>query len=124
MRQGSRYWVGSGVVIAVAVAVALLLGRGDGRSGLLIATALAAAVQLPFGWWLVRSLGTRHFLGAWVGGMGARVLLPVTTALVLAPTLHWPLMPVLLGLVGVLIGLLLVEVLTVMAATRSKVEAR
>ena len=81
-------------------------------------------VQGPLGWWLVRSLGTPGFVGAWVVGMAARVALLVLAAFVLAPVFHWALEPFLLALAGVLVGLLFVEVIVVMRAGHPKVEAR
>lgn len=124
MTPVGRYWLGSAGVVGVAAATATIATGGEARTGLLLATALGAAIQLPLGWWLVRSLGTPHLLRAWALGMAARVGLLGVTALVLVPAFRWPAAPVLLGLAGVLFGLLLVEVTTVMAAARSKAEAQ
>ena len=118
-----RYVAGVAVVAAAAGAVALALPGEQGR-GAWFGLALGFLVQVPLGWWLVRSLGTSRFLTAWVAGMGARVGLVALAGFVILPVLRWPKAPGLVGLAAVLLALLGVEVSVAMAAGRSKIEAR
>ncbi|HEV2291188.1 MAG TPA: hypothetical protein VGR60_05065 [Gemmatimonadales bacterium] len=124
MTADARRYVAGVALVAVATgAVALLLPDERGR-GAWFGLTLSLLVQAPLGWWLVRSLGTARFLPAWIAGMGGRVGLVALAGFVILPALRWPLGPGLVGLAAVLLALLGVEVFVVMAAGRSKVEAR
>ena len=113
------------MVAAVGLAIVFLLPHTGhfSRTSSLVSLLLGLVVQAPLGWWLVRSVGTPRFMGAWVLGMAVRFVLLAIAALLLFPALGWPLSPGLLVLGGVLVALLLVEGL-VAWLNYSRVEAR
>ena len=116
MTRGMRYGAGL-AVMALAVALAGVRSGPDGRQGILLGAVVGLMIQGPLGWWVVRSVGTDRFLGAWAAGFLARVVLLAVMALVVVPALGWDPAPVLVTLAGVLGGLLLVEGAAAMAGT-------
>jgi hypothetical protein len=112
VKLGRDYLVGLAAVLGLGVLV-ILLAPPDARSGAWVALGTALVVQAPVGWWLVRALGGRRFLPAWIAGMGARIALVALFALVLVPLLGLSLNSTLIPLVAVLLALLLVEVVVV-----------
>jgi hypothetical protein len=79
------------------------------RAASWVALGLALPVQLPLGWWLVRTVGTDGLLLAWGAGMMVRVALLALAAWVVAPLAGVPIGPLLLTLAAVLLALLGVE---------------
>jgi hypothetical protein len=75
---------------------------------------LGLLVQAPLGWLTVRSVGTDRFQMVWGVGMVVRLALVALAGLVLVPALRWQMVPTMAGLVGTILGLLMVEVLTVL----------
>jgi 4-amino-4-deoxy-L-arabinose transferase-like glycosyltransferase len=69
-------------------------------------------VQVPLGWWTLRSIGTERFQLAWVAGMIIRLAIVAITGLVLVPAFGWPMVPTLGALLATMLLLLLVEVVT------------
>lgn len=108
MSLGQRYSAGFMAVLLATSSVALLLSEPD-RRGVLTALAIVAAVQVPLGWWLIRSVGRPAALAAWIIGMLVRFGVVVLAGLVLVPRLGWPAAPTLIGMVVVVLALLLVE---------------
>ncbi|HTS87353.1 MAG TPA: hypothetical protein VMG41_02590 [Gemmatimonadales bacterium] len=108
MTLGRRYAAGFVVVVLAAGALSALLGGAD-RTGVLVVLGLVAAVQVPLGWWLVRSVGRPSVVGVWVFGMLARFGLVAIAGLVIVPRLGLPAQSTLVSVVGLLFALLLVE---------------
>jgi heme A synthase len=111
-----RYGAGL-AVIGLAVMLAGARSGPDGRQGMALGAVVGLAIQGPLGWWVVRSVGTDRFLGAWAAGFLARILLLAVMGLVVVPALGWDPAPVLVTLAGVLGGLLLLEGAAAMAGT-------
>ena len=96
--------VGFGVLIA-----ALVLDRA-GLLGVVAAAAVALPVQVALFAGMKRAtLGTNAFLGAWVGGMLARMALVGVVALALYRWRGLPEAPTLIGLVAFFFGMVLLE---------------
>ena len=108
MKASRHYLVGCGIIALAALPVAWLVEPGR-RPGVWLGLGLALAVQLPLGWWLLESVGTRRFIAVWVLGMLLRLLLVGLTGLVILPALGWPLGPALISLAGLLLSFLLLE---------------
>jgi heme A synthase len=110
---GGRYLAG---LAAVAAAGALVTGliSPAARQEVAWGIGLALLVQAPLGWLTVRSVGTERFQVVWVAGMLVRLGLVAMAGLVLVPALGWEMVPVMAGLVGAILVLLVVEVLTVL----------
>lgn len=113
---GERYLAGTALVALGAVVVALVLPAGR-RNPALLATALGVAAQGPFGWWVVRSIGTGRLLLVWGLGMAARLALLAIAALVVAPALGWPAAPLLFALLAVVLALVAVEGIVLVLTT-------
>lgn len=113
MTAGGRYLAG---LAAAAAAGALVTGlvspaiRQEAAWGI----GIGLLVQAPLGWLTVRSVGTQRFQVVWVAGMLLRLALVAVAGLVLVPALRWEMVPVMAGLVGAILVLLVVEVLTVL----------
>jgi hypothetical protein len=119
----SRWYLGGlGAIISAAAAVGLLL-PARARPGFWAVVVLAALVQGPLGWWLLKSVGTPSVLPVWSLGLLARVGLVAITGLLLVPTLGWPAQSTLIGLVVVLLAALFLEA-TVLAFEHHRSEAR
>ena len=85
MTPGARYAAGVAGTAAVAAAIIAAL-PGAGREAWL-ALALALAIQVPLGVWLVGSVGRPSFLAAWVAGMLGRLVLVGVAGLAVVPAL-------------------------------------
>ena len=99
-------------LLAILVIVAFLWPwlDGPGRTGLLVAAAVAWTVQVPAFGFLVRTRGAREgFLAAWVGGTVVRLTLILIAAWVVVKIPALAPAPTLLGLAGFFFGLLLLE---------------
>jgi hypothetical protein len=108
MKPARTYLLGLGLVALLMGAVVLQFSSRHRPAGFALVV-LGLVVQGPLGWWMIRSVGTPRFLGAWVLGILARFGLLGVTALVLFPLLHWPLSPGILVLAVVLFAMLLLE---------------
>jgi hypothetical protein len=93
------------VLIAVAVEPAV-------RREVVWGIATGFLVQVPLGWWTLRSIGSERFQLAWVAGMLGRLALVAIAGLVVIPALGWQMGPALGTLVGTALALLLVEAVT------------
>lgn len=110
MKSTLRYAL-AGLLGSVAV-VAIVSPWLDepGRTGLLVAAALAWTVQVTAFGVLVRFReSTKGFLAAWVGGTVVRMTLILLAAWTVVRFPELPPAPTLLGLAGILFGLLLLE---------------
>jgi heme A synthase len=111
LTAGRRYLAGVAAVGAVGAVIALLVGP-DLRDEVMFGVLLSLLIQVPLGWWTVRSIGTERFQLVWVVGMIIRLAVVALTGLVLAPEFEWKTVPVLAALVTTLLALLLVEAVT------------
>lgn len=116
MSRSARYGAGLAVIALGAATAAARVPVGTGRD-VLAGAALGLLIQGPLGWWVVRSVGSDRFLGAWMAGFLARIALLAVTGLVVVPALGWEPTPVLVTLAAVLGALLLVEGAAAMATT-------
>ena len=107
------YLAGSVLVCGAGLIVALLAGPAI-QTDLLWGVGLAAVLQIPLGWFTIRSIGTNRFQLVWSFGMLARLAFVALTALILVPANRWKLGSVLGALVATLVALLLVEAVTAM----------
>jgi hypothetical protein len=108
---GKRYLIGfamAGIIGAVLVAVMSPSLQREVAWGVVI----GLLVQVPLGWWTLRSIGTERFQLAWVAGMIIRLAIVAITGLVLVPAFGWRMVPTLGALVTTVLLLLLVEVVT------------
>lgn len=111
MSSQAGYLTGSVLVCGAGLVVALLADPAT-QSELLWGVGLAAVLQIPLGWFTIRSIGTNRFQLVWSSGMLARLAFVALTALVLVPANGWRLGSVLGALVITLVALLLVEAVT------------
>jgi heme A synthase len=111
--SGRRYLTG---FILVAVIGAGMIAwvphelRDEVGWGLLI----GLLVQAPLGWWTIRSIGKRRFLGVWAGGMLVRLLVLAISGFLLVPAFGWEIAPALGALLMTLVALLVLEVVIAM----------
>jgi heme A synthase len=108
-----RYLTGLAAVTALGALIVGLVSpavRQEAAWGI----AIGLLVQAPLGWLTVQSVGTDRFQVVWATGMVVRLALVAVAGLVLVPALRWQMVPTLAGLVGTILGLLVVEVLTVL----------
>jgi hypothetical protein len=117
LQRARRYLLGMGG-IALLCSGLVAFAPPAWRTGLWVALGLALAVQLPLGTWLLRSLGSDRFLGVWVLGMLARLVLVGVAGLVLYPAFHWPAAPGLVSLVLILMASLALEGLVLLLEFR------
>jgi hypothetical protein len=103
---GRRYLVGLLLVAAGSAAFIALLHGGRERW---VALGLALAVQGPFGWLVVESVGKEGFLAVWVTGMLGRLALVGLAGLVIVPAMHLRPAAVLVPLVLLLTVFVLLE---------------
>ena len=115
MTRAGRYAAGL-ALIAIAAAVVAARSAPEVRGGILVGAAVGLLVQGPLGWWVVRSVGTDRFLGAWMAGFLVRIALLAAMGLMVVPALGWEPAPILVTLAGVLGALLLAEGAAAMAA--------
>jgi hypothetical protein len=116
-----RYAAGVTATSGMAAAVIALV-PGAGTEAWL-ALALALAVQVPLGIWLVGSVGRPGFLAVWVTGMLGRLALVGVAGLVLVPALALRAGPLLVPLALLLMVFLLLEG-AVLMVQHSRVEIR
>jgi hypothetical protein len=113
MSSQGGYLAGSVLVCGAGLVVALLTGSTI-QTDLLWGVGLAALLQIPLGWFTIRSIGTNRFQLVWSSGMLARLAMVALTALVLVPANGWRVGSVLGALVATLVALLLVEAVAAM----------
>jgi hypothetical protein len=107
------YLAGSILVCGAGLVVALLAGSTI-QTDLLWGVGLAAVLQIPLGWFTIRSIGTNRFQLVWSSGILARLAVVALAALILVPANGWRLGFVLGAMVATLVALLLVEAVTAM----------
>lgn len=112
MRPARTYLIGLALVAAIMAGVVLRFSQPSQPSSFAM-IGLGLLVQGPLGWWMIKSVGTPRFIGAWVAGIIARFGLLGVAGLVVFPLLHWPLTPGLVVLAVVLFAMLLLEGLVV-----------
>ena len=117
MRRGRRYLLGMAGVSALYLGF-LAFAPPAWRPSLWLAFALAMAVQLPLGTWLLASIGSDRFLPAWVAGMLARLALVGVAGLALFPAFRLPAAPGLMSLVLLLMASLALEGLVLLLEFR------
>ena len=111
MSLARRYLLGVAAV-AAAAAVALLAVPASIRPEVIWGAATGLVLQVPLGWWALRSLGTDHFMVSWGLGMLVRFTVVAVAGLAVLPATGRSPGPMLGTMVGVLVALLLVEGLT------------
>ncbi len=121
MTAGGRYAAGVAAAAGLGAAVIALV-PGAGREAWL-ALALALAVQVPLGVWLVGSVGRPPFLAVWVIGMLGRLALIGVAGLVLVPALGLRAAGLLVPLALLLMVFVLLEGVVLMVQ-HSRVEIR
>lgn len=112
MTPSRTYLVGVALIGLVMSGIVLRFSPASRPAGFAMIV-LGLVVQGPLGWWMVKSVGTPKFLGAWVIGMLVRFGLLGVVALLVFPLLGWPLSPGILVLAVVLFAMLLLEGLVV-----------
>ena len=112
MKPGRMYLIGLALVAAIMTGVVLRFSEATRPSGFGMIV-LGLLVQGPLGWWMIKSVGTPRFIGAWVMGMLARFGLLALAAFLIFPMMHWSLSPGLIVLAVVLFAMLLLEGLVV-----------
>ena len=112
MTGSKRYLLGFALVAGCGFGLATA-AHPAARQEIACGVLLGLVLQAPLGWWTLRSIGTDRFQLVWVIGMLTRLGLLILTGF-LVPAFGWALAPVLGGLVGALLLLLLVEVVTAM----------
>jgi hypothetical protein len=103
-----RYLLGVAAV-AVAGAVAVLLVPAAIRPEVIWGAATGLVLQVPLGWWALRSLGTDHFMVSWGLGMLVRFTVVAVAGLAVLPATGRSPAPMLGTMVAVLLALLFVE---------------
>ena len=106
-----RYLLGVAVV-AAAAAVAVLIVPAAIRPEVIWGAGTGIVLQVPLGWWALRSLGTDHFMVSWGLGMLVRFTVVGVAGLAVLPATGRSPGPMLGTMVGVLVALLFVEGLT------------
>lgn len=111
MTAGLRYAAAGTVLVGLTVAALWPLLDPRGRSGVLLAAAVALAIQVPAFVLLVRGRrrGGNAFLAAWAGGTVVRMAAVLAAGLILIRATAFAPAPTLLGLAGFFFGLLLLE---------------
>ena len=112
MKPARTYLIGLALVAAIMTGVVLRFSEATRPSGFGMII-LGLLVQGPLGWWMIKSVGTPRFIGAWVVGMLARFGLLAVAAFLIFPMMHWTLSPGLIVLAVVLFAMLLLEGLVV-----------
>lgn len=108
MKPAKVYLIGLALVAAIMAGVVLRFSQPSQPSGFAM-IALGLLVQGPLGWWMIKSVGTPRFLGAWVIGIITRFALLAVAGLILFPLMRWSLSPGLVVLAVVLFAMLLLE---------------
>ena len=111
MSLARRYLLGVAAV-AAAAAVAVLAVPAMLRPEVMWGAATGLVLQVPLGWWALRSLGTDHFMVSWGLGMLVRFTVVAVAGLAVLPATSRAPGPMLGTMVGVLVALLFVEGLT------------
>jgi heme A synthase len=108
---GRRYLAGVGLVAAGAAVVVVTLSessRGPAGWG----AAVGLVLQVPLGWWAVRSIGTDRFMPVWGLGMLVRFTVVLLSGFIVMPALGDRSGTMLGAMVAVLVALLFVEAAT------------
>ena len=119
---GSKYLRFLGVA-TVAAALATGLVPAEWRQPARVALLAAVVLQAPLGWWLIETIGTPRFLGAWMAGMLARLGLVGVMGLIVVPAAGMRPEAVLVPLVAWLMVFVVLEGVVLMIQ-HSRVEIR
>lgn len=111
MTLGLRYLAGVAVVAVLGAVLAAVVPAAD-RPAVGWGVAVGLVLQMPLGWWAVRSIGTDRFMAIWGLGMLVRFASVAVAGLVVLPVLGRRAGAMLGSMVGVLVALLLVEGIT------------
>jgi hypothetical protein len=103
-----RYVAGVAVVGAGGL-VALAVAPSEWRGGIVWGLGVGLLLQAPLGWWTLKAIGTDLFFTVWGLGMLARFAVLAVAAFALMGAPDRLAAPMLVTMVGVLVGLLLVE---------------
>ncbi|MBT8487641.1 MAG: hypothetical protein HKO77_04870 [Gemmatimonadetes bacterium] len=110
MSPSLKYAATGGAVVAVTVGALWLILDPAGRSGVLLAGAIALPVQAVAFWGLHRFRGEPNaFLAAWIGGTFLRMAVVGVVAFVVIRSQMDGAVAMLLALAGFFFGLLLLE---------------
>ena len=111
----------AGLALVGGIGALLVLGRPVGeRPGMWLGLGVGLLAQGPLGWWLIRSVGTRQFLGVWALGMLARFVVLGVMAFAVLPRPGRSIGPGLLTLAAVIVILLFFEGVVLWLKQRSK----
>ena len=111
MSLGRRYLAGVAVVGVAALGLAALAPSGV-RTEVLWGVVTGLVLQVPLGWWALRSLGTEGFMLSWGLGTLVRFTVVLLAGLTVPPAIGRTAGPMLGAMVAVLVALLLVEGVT------------
>lgn len=111
MSLGWRYLTGVAAVGGASV-LGVVAAPAEVRHEVLWGAATGLALQVPLGWWALRSLGSERFMLSWGLGMLVRFTVVILAGLTVAPALGGSAAPMLGTMVAVLVALLLVEGVT------------
>jgi hypothetical protein len=95
--------VGAGGLVAMAVS------PPEWRGGILWGLGAGLLLQAPLGWWTLKAVGSQRFFTVWGLGMLARFGVVAVAAFATMAAPDDLAAPMLVTMVGVLVGLLLVE---------------
>jgi hypothetical protein len=103
-----RYLAGVAAV-GVGGLVAIAVSPSEWRDGILWGLGTGLLLQAPLGWWTLKAVGTERFLMVWGLGMLVRFGVVAVAAFATMAAPEDLAAPMLVTMVGVLVGLLLVE---------------
>jgi hypothetical protein len=103
-----RYLAGVAVVGAGGL-VAMAASPSEWRGGIVWGLGAGLLLQAPLGWWTLMAIGTDRFFMVWGLGMLVRFGVLAVAALALMGAPDRVAAPMLVTMVGVLVGLLVVE---------------
>lgn len=108
MTRAGRYLAGVAAVGAGGL-LAMVASPTEWRGGILWGLGAGLLLQAPLGWWTLKAIGTERFFMVWGLGMLGRFGVVAVAAFATMAAPDELAAPMLVTMVGVLIGLLLVE---------------
>jgi hypothetical protein len=108
MTRAGRYVAGVAAVGAGGI-VAMAVSPVEWRGGIVWGLGAGLLLQAPLGWWTLKAIGTERFFTLWGLGMLARFGVVAVAAFATMAAPDDVAAPMLVTMVGVLVGLLLVE---------------
>jgi hypothetical protein len=106
--RAGRYLAGVAAVGAGGL-LAMVASPTEWRGGILWGLGAGLLLQAPLGWWTLKAIGTERFFMVWGLGMLGRFGVVAVAAFATMAAPDELAAPMLVTMVGVLIGLLLVE---------------